>query len=104
LEALHKNSLYFNPKKCHFHLLKLDFLGHHISVQGVEANLSKVSQVLDWLILKNATDIRSFLGLVRYIATYLPKLAGPHKNPDSVDDKRGEEAVPDMDRRASKSF
>jgi hypothetical protein len=31
LGALRKAKLYCNPKKCHFYLLKLDFLGHHIS-------------------------------------------------------------------------
>ena len=32
LSALRKAKLYCNPKKCHFYLLELDFLGHHISV------------------------------------------------------------------------
>jgi hypothetical protein len=75
MEALQKARLYCNPKKCEFYLLEVDFLGHHISTRGIEANSSKVEHVLDWPVPKNATDVRSFLGLVRYIAHYLPQRA-----------------------------
>ena len=75
LEALRKAKLYCNPKKCHFYLLELDYLGHHISARGIEANSSKVDKILDWPVPQNTTDIRSFLGLVRYISCFLPKLA-----------------------------
>src|SRR3984957_8971261 len=64
-----------NPRKCHFYLLELDFLGHHISARGIEANTSKVDKILQWPVPKNTTDVRSFLGLVRYISFFLPKLA-----------------------------
>jgi hypothetical protein len=75
LEALRKAKLYCNPKKCQFYLLELDFLGHHISARGIEANTSKVNKILDWPVPRNTTDVRSFLGLVRYISWFLPKLA-----------------------------
>jgi hypothetical protein len=75
LKALRMAGLYFNAKKCHFYLLEIDFLGHHISQRGVEVNSSKVDGVLQWPVPKNTTDVWSFLGLVRYIAVYLPKLA-----------------------------
>jgi hypothetical protein len=75
LRALQLARLYFNLKKCHFYLLEMDLLGHHISAWGVEANSSKVERVLEWPIPKSAMDIHSFLGLVRYISMYLPKLA-----------------------------
>ena len=64
LEALRKAKLYCNPKKCHFYLLELNFLGHHISTWGIEANSSKVDKILDWPVLQNMTDIHSFLGLM----------------------------------------
>ncbi|TFY52450.1 hypothetical protein EVJ58_g10012 [Rhodofomes roseus] len=75
LEALRDAKLYCNPKKCHFFLLELDFLGHKISQRGIEAQSTKVDKILQWPVPKNATDVRAFLGLVRYIATYLPNLA-----------------------------
>jgi hypothetical protein len=75
LGALRKAKLYCNPKKCHFYLLELDFLGHHISARGIEANTSKVDKILQWPVPRNTTEVRSFLGLVRYISLFLPKLA-----------------------------
>lgn len=57
LEALRTAKLYCNPKKCHFYLLELDFLGHHISARGVEANTSKVDKILNWPVPKNTTDV-----------------------------------------------
>jgi hypothetical protein len=64
LSALREAHLYMNPKKCDFFLLELDFLGHHISSRGVEANSSKVDKILNWPKPRNATDVCSFLGLV----------------------------------------
>ena len=75
LDALRAAKLYCNPAKCQFFLLELDFLGHHISARGVEAHSSKVGRILDWPVPKSCTDVRSFLGLIRYIAVFLPKLA-----------------------------
>jgi hypothetical protein len=50
------------------------FLGHQISQWGIEACSSKVDKILDWSILKSANEVQSFLGLVRYIASFLPHL------------------------------
>ena len=74
LGALRKAKLYCNPRKCHFYLSELDFLGHHISARSIEANTSKVNKILNWPTPKNTTDVWSFLGLVQYISWFLPKL------------------------------
>ena len=76
LEALCASGLYLNPKKCHFYQMEIDFLGHHISTRGIEANSSKVDKILNWPVPKSATNVRSFLGLVHYISVYLPNLVG----------------------------
>jgi hypothetical protein len=75
LAALHAASLYCNPDKCQFFQLEIDFLGHRISANGIEPQSSKVNHVLDWPVPKSAKEVCSFLGLIRYIATFLPKLA-----------------------------
>ena len=74
LQALHNAKLYCNPKKCKFFLLELEFLGHHIFARAIEASISKVDKVFNWPAPRNTTEVRSFLGLVRYITGYLPKL------------------------------
>ena len=56
--------------------MEIDFLSHHISTRGIETNSSKVDKILNWLVPKSATDVRLFLGLVRYISIYLLNLAG----------------------------
>jgi Reverse transcriptase (RNA-dependent DNA polymerase)./Integrase core domain. len=75
MDCLRKHGLRLNGKKSEFFVTELDFLGHHISPRGIEANSSKVDKILNWPVLKTASDVRSFLGLVRYITVFLPKLA-----------------------------
>ena len=75
LAALRDAKLFCNPAKCEFFKLEIDFLGHHLSQRGVEANTSKVDKVLNWPRPKSTRDVRGFLGLVRYIASFLPRLA-----------------------------
>ena len=64
-----------NPKKCQFFLTELDFLSHHISACGIEPQLSKCKKILQWLTPNLVTNVWSFLGLVRYLAVFLPHLA-----------------------------
>ena len=75
LQALETAQLYCNPKKTHLFCTEINFLGHHISSRGIEADNSKTERILSWPIPKSVTQMRSFLGLVRYIAIFLPKLA-----------------------------
>ena len=64
MKALIASHLFCNPKKCDFFLTEMDFLGHHISAQGIEPNKSKIQKMLDWPVLTNPTEVRAFLGLV----------------------------------------
>lgn len=75
LQALRDNGLYASPKKTGLFKCEMDFLGHHLSERGIEADTSKVDKILNWPVPKTATQVRSFLGLVRYIAHFLPALA-----------------------------
>lgn len=75
LEALREHSLYCSPKKTDLFCIELDFLGHRISRRGVEADEKKVEKIVSWPIPKSVHDVQSFLGIVRYIANFLPKLA-----------------------------
>ena len=75
LQALKDARLYCNPKKSRLFCDEIHFLGHKISRQGIEADTSKMDKILQWPIPKTATQVRSFLGLVRYVAAFLPNLA-----------------------------
>ena len=66
--------LFCNPPKSDFFLMEMDFLGHHISAQGIKPNKSKIQKILDWPVPTNPMEVQAFLGLVWYIALFLPKL------------------------------
>ena len=75
MQALQHLCLYLNTKKCQFFVMELDFLGHHISACGIEPQSLKCDKIMRWPKPHSATDVWSFLSLVRYIAGFLPKLA-----------------------------
>ena len=75
LQALKDAHLYCNPKKSTLFCDEIHFLGHNILRRGIEADTSKTDKITGWPIPKNAMQVRSFLGFVRYIAAFLPSLA-----------------------------
>jgi len=75
LSDLRAARLYINEKKTKLFQSEVRFLGHKISARGIEADSKKVDAILDWPCPRTATQVRSFIGLVRYIAAFLPKLS-----------------------------
>jgi len=75
MAALCKAKLYCNANKCKFFQQEVVFLGHHISECGIQPNSSKIDCILKWPQPKSSTNICAFLGLVRYVSAFLPKLA-----------------------------
>ncbi|KAA3461835.1 RNA-directed DNA polymerase-like protein [Gossypium australe] len=53
------------------HLRIFGFLGHIISAEGIQVDPSKISAVVDWKPLKNASKVRSFLGLAGYYRCFV---------------------------------
>ena len=66
--------LYCSVKKSCLFAQDINFLGHHISQRGIEADVKKVKHILNWPIPKNAMEVHTFLGLVQYMAGFLPLL------------------------------
>lgn len=60
MNVLQDARLFMNPAKCEFFKMSVDFLGHHISGAGIEANSRKVDKILRWPVPKSATDVRDF--------------------------------------------
>ena len=75
MQALQASHLYCSPKKTNLFCTETIFLGHLITPHGIRADPSKVERIVNWPRPKTTTDVRAFLGVVRYIANYLPKLA-----------------------------
>ena len=52
--------------KCLFMLPSIQYLGHHISAEGISPAEDKKRAVLDAPVPQNTPQLRSFLGLVNY--------------------------------------
>ena len=75
LQKLAEAGLKLKPKKCHLFKVKVLYLGHIVSADGVSTDPEKVKAVRDWGIPKDLTDVRSFLGLCSYYRRFIPQFS-----------------------------
>ena len=79
-EKLVKAGLKLKPSKYEFFKSKIAYLGHIVSMEGIETDLKKTEAVKNWTTPKTVTDVRSFLGFTnhhqRFIRGYA-KVARP---------------------------
>ncbi|XP_031333862.1 uncharacterized protein LOC116163872 [Photinus pyralis] len=74
LKTLKENNAVLNDNKCLFKVQNLEFLGHKLSVNGIEAADSKVKTILEFRSPNTKGEVRSFLGLVTYMGKFIPDL------------------------------
>lgn len=74
MEALRKEGLFCSGKKTQLFCSEVKFLGHIVSARGVEADPARVVRIMEWPRPRRTKDVWAFLGIVRYIAIYLPWL------------------------------
>jgi len=67
LRRLRDVGLTLNLRKCQFHLSSIKFLGFIASDKGVSADPEKIEAVLKFTRLENASDCKSFIGLVNFV-------------------------------------
>ena len=75
-QRLRDNELKLNPQKCTFHVSAIDFLGFHVSDQGVlplSSNIEAINSMPNTL--SSRTMVRRFLGMANYYAHFVPHFA-----------------------------
>ena len=75
LDRLSEVGLTVNSEKCEFRLTKLTFFGHDLTSNGVNPSEEKVADTRDARTPKDASEVRSFMGLVQYSAKFMPDIA-----------------------------
>ena len=64
-----------NPSKSEFGSASLDFLGHHVSAEGISPLSSKVQIIQDFPPPTSLRSLREFLGLVNFYRRFIPNCA-----------------------------
>ena len=69
------HNLKINPEKCDFFRMKVQFLGHIVSEDGLEVDPSKMEAVQKLPVPRSQTEVQSFFGLASYYRRFEPKFA-----------------------------
>lgn len=72
LRVLIDRKLTLNRSKCQFRMDRLVFTGHVLSRHGIGPDESKVAAICNATRPKDASEVRSFLGLATYCSRYIP--------------------------------
>ena len=74
-ECLVETGLKLKPAKCHFVWREVEYLGHIITPQGLQANPRLVAAVQEFPIPQSLQEVRRFLGLSSYYRRFIPRFA-----------------------------
>ncbi|GBG74143.1 hypothetical protein CBR_g17856 [Chara braunii] len=72
LAILKKTQLHLNLEKSEFGRDSVIYLGHRLSVAGLEPEATNIEVIRDWLEPVNIRELRSFLGLASYYRKFVP--------------------------------
>ena len=77
LDMLRRHGLIASRSKSQLFADRIEFLGHYISSNGIEPDSTKLDKITNFPVPRSVGDIKSFLGLVNYLAMFdfIPGLA-----------------------------
>jgi hypothetical protein len=71
LQVLREHQLYAKLSKCSFYWKQIHYLGHIISEDRIAVDPEKIEAIREWSMLKNVTEVRSFMGLPSYYRRFI---------------------------------
>jgi len=74
-EKICKFQFYLKEEKCELYAEQVDCLSHMIDHWGLHADADKMSRIRNWRQPRNYNDIQKFVGLVQYLAHFLPDVS-----------------------------
>jgi hypothetical protein len=75
LTRLRDKNITLNKKKCEFNKVSLEFYGFVFSKNGISADPAKVEAIKSAENPRNASEMRSYLGMVNYCSRFIPDFA-----------------------------
>lgn len=75
LEALSAAGFTINLKKCTFFSKSIEYLGRHISEDGIRPSDNKVNALINSPVPKTIKQVRQFMGLASYFRKFIPEFA-----------------------------
>ena len=63
-----------NKTKCQWRLREIDFMGHRITANGLQADPEKVKAICQMPAPTDVHGVRRFVGMANYLARYIPNL------------------------------
>jgi hypothetical protein len=88
-QKIRENLFYLQEEKCELYSDSIDCLGHLIDDRGLHADADKMSRIRHWRTPRTYNDVQRFLGLVQYLAQFLPDVSA-YTSPLSSMTKNGQ--------------
>jgi hypothetical protein len=74
-DKLRSSQMYLSAKKVDLYSTRMDCLGHIIDDEGIHPDVDKLQTIRDWQTPRNFHDVQRFLGLVQYLAQFMPDIS-----------------------------
>ena len=75
MDRAQEKNLKFNYDKMRLHLTDLPYIGHRLTPEGVKPDPAKMAAIQEMAEPKTPQEVRRFLGMVNYLAKFLPNLS-----------------------------